>query len=119
MKKLATIMLAMVLLIGLLRCSNQKQITNSKSQTEKIDVREAVWNQLTPKEKKQVRTWQDSKIEKVFLDEGSAIFCDKSYIGKEVYLIEFKVTDKTAPQSILVKYASMDNHKLIGFGPTS
>lgn len=40
---------------------------------------------------------------------------DKSYIGKEVYLVDFPTQSKSIPNNMVV-YLSIDNNKLLGYG---
>ena len=41
------------------------------------------------------------------------IINDKSYIGKEVYLIDFPTKSISVP---IIVYASLDDYKIIGYG---
>lgn len=80
------------------------------------DVREIAYNQLTSKDKERiVGTWKDSKLSKITLKEGMENINDKSYIGKEAYLVDFPTKSKSKPNNMIV-YMSIDNHKLIGYG---
>lgn len=81
-----------------------------------LDVRQVVWEQLTPKDKERVEgNWQASKSSKITLTENMGNLNDKSYIGKEVYLIDFQTKSIPAPNNIIV-YASLDEYKVIGYG---
>lgn len=54
-------------------------------------------------------------MKKVFLLMISLIISDKTYIGREVYFIDFPTELKRMSNKIVV-YLSVDTHKLIGYG---
>lgn len=82
----------------------------------KLDVREIVWNQLISKDNSMEGNWQDGKLSRITLYRDAGIIInDKSYIGKEVYFIDFKTKSLRIPNNIIV-YVSMDNNKIIGYG---
>lgn len=120
MKKIILIIFSLVLFIGLLACSNQKE-SNSIKESNNVtvkeqDVREVIWYQLTSKDKERIKgTWQDSELRKITLNENMGIINYKSYIGKEVYLIDFPTKNISMPNNMIV-YASLDDYKLIGYG---
>lgn len=114
MKKIVSLVLSIVLLVGLIGCSSQKQTSNT--QLKESDVREAVWNQLTSGDKAQIKgSWQDSKVSKIVLKENMGKIKDKSFVGKEVYIVDFTTNSVAIPNNMAV-YASMDDYKLIGYG---
>ena len=79
------------------------------------DVRQVVWEQLTPEDKERVQgNWQSSKSNKIILTESMGNINDKSYIGKEVYLIDFKT--KSISISNMIVFASLDNYIIVGYG---
>jgi len=49
------------------------------------------------------------------LTESMGIINDKSYIGKEVYLIDFQTKNMSMPNNMLV-YAALDDYKIVGYG---
>ena len=124
MKKNILIILSVILLItiGLLYCSNQgkEKIINDNSQsnieeTAQNDPKEVVWRQLPTKQKDRIDgSWQDGKVSKITLNENSMMSpaIDKSYIGKEVYLIEFPTKDING----MPIYADINNLNIIGYG---
>jgi hypothetical protein len=59
--------------------------------------------------------WRDAKLSTISLSEPMGIINDKSYIGKEVYLVDFPTKSKSKPNN-MVLYISKDTHKLIGVG---
>ncbi|MFL0266781.1 hypothetical protein [Candidatus Clostridium radicumherbarum] len=94
--------------------ANVKQPSNVTDK--KQDVREVVWNQLNAQEKEHIKgTWNDFKVSKITLTENMGRISDKSYIGKEVYLIDFTIDSMAIPNNRIV-YASLDDYKLIGYG---
>lgn len=120
MKKNILIILSLFIFIGLLACSNQKKSNNIKDSNnvtvKELDVREIVWNQLTSKDKKQIKgTWKDSELRKITLNENMGIINDESYIGKEVYIIDLPTKSLSEPCNMIV-YASLDDYKIIGYG---
>lgn len=91
-------------------------ITSNPNREIEEDIREIAYKQLTVSDKdKIVGSWQDAKSYKITLKEGMGIISDKSYIGKEVYLIDFQIKTKTLPNNMIV-YLSIDNYKLLGYG---
>lgn len=91
--------------------STQNDLSSSEQ-----DIREIAFNQLTSEAKKSIKgTWQDGKLSKIILKEGMGNITDKSYIGKEVYIIDFPIEMHLTINEISV-YIGMDNYKLIGYG---
>lgn len=89
---------------------------NIKQSAKGKDVREITFNQLSPKDKNGVfGTWENSKLSKIILKENMGNINDKSYIGKEVYIIDIPTRSISIPNNMIV-YVSIDNHKLLGYG---
>lgn len=124
MKKINLLIISSVLSLGLFTaCSSPKEvniITNKEpisTTVKEQDIREVAYNQLTSKDKERLlETWKDSKLSKITLHESMGRINNSSYIGKEVYLIDFQT--KGGVQSNMVVYLGMDNNKLIGYGYT-
>jgi fructose-specific component phosphotransferase system IIB-like protein len=125
LKKFFSIILTSVLLSFVL-CGCQKesskevvksQVTNSKSNNKQaLDVREAVWNQLTKKEKVHiVGTWKEASVQKIILRKSMGIINDKKFIGREVFIIDYPSNDNASIGGIVV-YADIKSHQLIGYG---
>jgi len=123
MKKIILPIISSVLSLWLFTaCSSPKEaniITNKEPISKTVkeqDIRELTYNQLTSKDKQRaLETWKDSKLSKITLHEGMGKINNISYIGKEVYLIDFPIKSNSMPTNMIV-YLSMDNHKLIGYG---
>jgi hypothetical protein len=128
MKKSGIVFATLVLAFVLSGCSTQKESNNVKeipksdvtlqeqSNITKRDVREVVWDQLTSKDKERVEgNWQASKSNKMILTESMGIINDKSYIGKEVYLVDFQTKSISIPNNMIV-YASLYDYKIVGYG---
>lgn len=123
MKKITLLITSLLLILVLFTvCSSSKEKINVNSE-EKIsikvqgkDVREMAFNQLTQNDKKRISgNWKDGKLSKVTLKEGMGSISDKSYIGKEVYLIDFPTKSISKPNNMIV-YLGTDSSKLIGYG---
>lgn len=129
MKKVAISFITAVLMLGLIACSNQKdQAVNNdqniiktneqdkKTNAEK-DVREVVWGQLSSEQKEWIDgTWEDGKVSKIILNENVlSQVNDKSYEGKEVYLVDFPAKNKSKPNNMIV-YADIITFDYIGNG---
>ncbi|MCM3710949.1 hypothetical protein [Sporosarcina luteola] len=130
MKKTVLFILSFCLLLGLFACSDQiKQAKNSDDQNnvsnkERVnkdknenDVRKIIWEQLSAKQKEWIDgTWKDGKVSKVTLNEYMITeIDDKSYEGKEVYLIDFPTKNKGTPNNVII-YADVNTFKYIGNG---
>ena len=127
LKKITLSILSVVLLLGLIACSNQngqdndQSVVNSNEQGDKVvkkdDVREIVWKQLSSEQKEWIDgTWTDGKVSKITLNENMMTQVDsKSYEGKEVYLIDFPTKNKSIPNNMIV-YADIDTFDYIGNG---
>ena len=71
---------------------------------------------LVSNDKKRISgTWKDSKFSKITLHKGMGKINNISYIGKEVYLIDFSTKGSSMPSNVIV-YLAIDNNKLIGYG---
>jgi hypothetical protein len=80
------------------------------------DIRQLAYEQLTSESKEEIKgTWRDGNLSTVTLNEQMGIIDDKSYIGKEVYLVDFTTKRKGIPNNVIY-YISKDTHKLIGVG---
>ena len=122
MKKIIFLVTLSVLFVGFITCSSQAKLNSTtKNQsasktTKEKNIREIAYNQLTAEDKERIAgTWQNSKCSKITLREGMGNINDKSYIGQEVYLIDFPTKSKSLPNNMIV-YIGMHNYKLIGYG---
>ncbi|APH04964.1 hypothetical protein [Bacillus weihaiensis] len=118
-----------VFMLGLIACSNQtdqvenndQKVVNSNEQDKKIhvnkDVREVVWGQLSSEQKERIDgTWEFGKVSKIILNEDMmSLINDKTYDGKEVYLIDFPTKNKFIPNNMIV-YADLKTFDYIGSG---
>ncbi|XQY90011.1 hypothetical protein ACNRWW_10650 [Metabacillus sp. HB246100] len=118
-----------VFMLGLIACSNQtdqvenndQKVVNSNEQDKKIhvnkDVREVVWGQLSSEQKERIDgTWEFGKVSKIILNEDMmSLINDKTYDGKEVYLIDFPTKNKFIPNNMIV-YAELKTFDYIGSG---
>lgn len=104
--------LFLVLVTGCSTIKETKNVTNieqTRTTVKEQDVREAAYNQLTSVDKERIAgTWKDSKLSKITLEENMGNINDKSYIGKEVYLVDFPTKSKSLPNNMIV-YLSMDS----------
>jgi hypothetical protein len=127
-KKITLYIISAVLLLGLIACSNQngrgnndQSVVNNNEQSNKVvkkdDVREIVWKQLSSEQKEWIDgTWTDGKVSKITLNENMMTQVDdKSYEGKEVYLIDFPTKSKSIPDNMIV-YADTNTFDYIGNG---
>ncbi|WP_028401006.1 hypothetical protein [Ectobacillus panaciterrae] len=96
--------------------AEQTQAQNKKVRTEQ-DVMEAVFNQLSQENKERiVGTWKDATVSKTVLKESMiGSNADKSYVGKEVYLVNFTTNEKQKPNNIVV-FADTRTFQLVGYG---
>ncbi|WP_051317181.1 hypothetical protein [Ectobacillus panaciterrae] len=121
MKKGVLFAVLAVLMLGIVACATSSTSTASVSQNnETKDVREAIWNQLSSRDKERIAgTWKDATVSTVTLTKQTAKHpsTDKSYIGKEVYMVDFKIKKIQCPNNIAF-YADKKTFKLIGMGIT-
>lgn len=120
MKKFNFLIFLSVLIFGLMACTNQKTNVNTISQeansTVNKDVREKVWEQLKPSQKELIKgTWSDAKVTKITLKSSMGKIEDASYIGKEVYLVDFPRNTKGIQGGFGV-YADIKSGKIVGYG---
>lgn len=81
------------------------------------DIKAMAFDQLYEKYKYSIGDSADGKVSKVVLKETMGNISDKSYFGKEVYLVEFPIKNGGAQKSVIV-YRNLDNYRLIGYGFT-
>ena len=81
------------------------------------DVREAVWEQLPAEQKDRIDGgWKDAKVSKTILNGSGWIGVkDKSYEGKEVYVVDFPTKSRAIPNNMIV-FADVDTLEFIGYG---
>lgn len=125
MKKVIITIISIVVIflgVGAVYYFNQTEnsANNTKNTTEQVpeqDVREAVWEQLSQTQQDSVEgTWEDFKVSKITLNENMmSQVDDKSYEGKEVYLIDIPISSLSVPNSRVV-YADIDTYDYIGDG---
>jgi hypothetical protein len=93
---------------------NSKEVQSIETKT--LDVRETVWNRLTEEHKMQIHgTWKDATVYQRVLRDNMGYNLDKTFIGKEVYIIEYPSNDNPTIGGIVV-YADVKSHQLIGYG---
>lgn len=129
MKKNFLIILVLVIIItitiiAIVAFLNKKSPVNSTDKrvagavVKERDAREVVLSQLEADDIQKIKgTWQDAKLTKVILKEEMGNINDLSYIGQEVYLVDFPTEINWVPGNMLV-YASLDKYTIIGYGIT-
>ncbi|MEY8345762.1 hypothetical protein [Niallia circulans] len=130
MKKTVLFIISTCHLFGLFACSNQnkqaddhddqKIVSNNEQVNEKKnkkDVRQVVWEQLSLEQKELIDcTWKNGKVSKITLNDNMMTQVEaKSYVGKEVYLIDFPTKNKSIPNNIII-YADLITFDYIGNG---
>nr|WP_328701165.1 hypothetical protein [Aquibacillus kalidii] len=129
LKKAVLFILSSCLLLALLACSSEnKQVSNNDEQNvvrnelitedeNERDVREVVYNQLSSEQKEWIDgNWKDGKVSKITLTKNMITQLDeKSYEGKEVYIIDFPTKSKSIPNNMIV-YADVNTFDYIGNG---
>lgn len=124
LKKFTLIVLSIFLLSILNGCQqqasneNKQQNVNEEKGNEILtsNVREAVWNQLTENDKKHIKgIGKDATVRKIVLRETMGIIKDKSYIGKQVYIVDFPANDNPTLGGVAA-YADLKSYQLIGYG---
>lgn len=115
MKKVISFLVLALISIYLVTCSKGNQQIKKEATTNEII--EIVYNQL-PKELKDTIDFdlEKIKIDKYILKDGTGVIYDKSYIGKEVYDIEFIIKDKSVMPENRIVIATLDDYKVIGYG---
>lgn len=116
MKKIILLSLLTTFLLSLIACTNQNMQNIDSNVLTKEDVREAVWNQLLKEDKERFDgTWEDATVSKIILNKNMmGLIDDKTYEGKEVYLIDFVLNDNSINNMIF--YADVKTFALIGHG---
>jgi hypothetical protein len=121
-KKFTLIILSSVLLSFLLSGCQQQESKEqnvkeaNSNETQSLDVRQVVWNQLTNNDKKHIKgTWKDATVRKIVLKETMGNIKDNSYIGKQVYIVDYPSNDNPSLGGVAV-YADEKSFKLIGYG---
>ncbi|SHI99705.1 hypothetical protein SAMN05444401_2029 [Clostridium amylolyticum] len=116
---IVSLVISLVLITGCSAVKNTNVISNKEQANFTVkeqDIRELAYNQLTSGDKERIaRTWKDSKLSKITLREGMGNITDKSYMGKEVYLVDFPTESNSIPNNMIV-YLSIDSNKLLGYG---
>ncbi len=116
---IVSLVISLVLITGCSAVKNTNVISNKEQANFTVkeqDIRELAYNQLTSGNKERIAgTWKDSKLSKITLREGMGNITDKSYLGKEVYLVDFPTESNSIPNNMIV-YLSIDSNKLLGYG---
>ena len=122
MKKLLLGLFVPVLLFGLTACRIPDKAPEGKESTvtgavvPEVDIRKTVYDQMEPKDRDRMReSWQDAKVTSIILTEGMAVKSDPSYIGKEVFVVDFRVRTMAIPDNMIF-YASKSDGKIVGIG---
>jgi hypothetical protein len=134
MKKINLLIMLSVLLLGLIACSNQKnseekhnpnattevskgknkEITNENATNK--DVREKVWEQLKENDKDRIKgSWSDGTLTKITLKNSMGKIENTSFIGKEVYAVDFPTKSESIPNNMIV-FAEINSGKIVGYG---
>lgn len=122
MKKLLMCMMVPVLLLGLAACRAQEKsavmngnvlVGDAGSGT---DIRKLVYDQMDSKDRDRMREgWEEATVVSIVLTKGMAALSDPAFIGKEVFLVDFKVKTMSIPDN-MVFYASKSDGRIIGIG---
>lgn len=116
---IVSLVISLVLITGCSAVKNTNVISNKEQAdftVKEQDIRELAYNQLTSDDKERIAgTWKDSKLSKITLREGMGNITDKSYMRKEVYLVDFPIKSNSIPNNMIV-YLSIDSNKLLGYG---
>ena len=94
--------------------NNSTSTTTTDSPEEKKDVRQAVWEQLSPELQGQT-DWKQGTLSKIVYKEGMGTVEDSSYVGKEVYVVDFPTDRKAVPNNVVI-YADTTTYRQIGSG---
>lgn len=115
MKKAVCFLILAIILVYLFGCSRDNQQVKKEATLDEII--EIVYNQL-PKDEKEIIDFdlEKTKINKYTLKEGSGVIYDKSYIGKEIYYIEFIIKEEGVFPNNRIVFATLDDYKVIGYG---
>ena len=124
MKKIISFLILCVISVGLIGCSkDNKTVDNllSNKQVEKQviynEIAKTVYNQLPKEQKEEINLdYKQIDIDKTILKENMGNISDKSYIEKEVYVINFTIKDKNTKPNNRIVYATLDENKVIGYG---
>ena len=123
MKKIISFLILCVISVGLIGCSkDNKTVDNllSNKQVEKQviynEIAKTVYNQLPKEQKEEINLdYKQIDIDKTILKENMGNISDKSYIEKEVYVINFTIKDKNTKPNNRIVYATLDENKVIGY----
>lgn len=120
MKKIISFLILCIVSVGLIGCSEDNQTVNDSLQNKEVtnnEIIEIVYNKL-PKELKETINFdlKEIKINKLILNEGIGNITDTSYIGKEVYDIEFTIKNTSTLPNNRIVFATLEDYKLIGYG---
>jgi hypothetical protein len=129
LKKFKLLTIISVLSLGIFACSNQSEQVSSEHENagfkeEKVikstgDVREVVWYQLSLEDKERIDgEWEEAKVSTITLKEHMMNFSEETltYVGKEVFLVDFPTTDKNVKPNNIAVYADMETFNFIGYG---
>jgi hypothetical protein len=104
-----SILLVALLVFSLAGCEQPAERTARTLELsfEQMDIKEAVWKQLTRIQKEQINgKWENAKVSIIKLGESE---------GTEAYQLLFPKKNVFKPENIIV-YADHDSHQIIGFG---
>ena len=124
MKKVIYFLILCIISVGVIGCSKQNRAVNNslpnvqvKKQATSNEIIQIVYNQLPKKLKETIDfDLKEIKINKVILKSGMGKIDDKSYIGKEIYDIEFTIKDKYVRPNNRIVFATLNDYQIIGYG---
>lgn len=122
MKKQVLGMLIAVLVIGLPSCGLRgkpeegKQSALTGAVVPEVDIRKTVYDQMEQKDRDRMKEgWEEAEVTSLILTEGMAAMSDPAYIGKDVFLVDFRVKTMAIPDNMIF-YASKPDGRIIGIG---
>jgi hypothetical protein len=59
--------------------------------------------------------WEDASVQKIILRDTMGIIKDKTFIGKEVFIVDYPSNDNPTLGGITA-FADIRSHQIIGFG---
>lgn len=115
MKKVISFLILAIISANLVGCYKDNQ--QVKKEATPNEIIEIIYNQLSKEEKETIDfDLEKTKINKSILKEGIGDIYDKSYIGKEVYNIEFTLKAKNVKPNNRIVFATLGDYKVIGYG---
>lgn len=119
MKKILSILMSFCIVFSLISCAKQNIPENNKTNEKLISKEnlEKIYNELPENIKKEIDfNYDNIDVSNVILEKDMGFISDNTYLGKEVYKVNFVIRDKNIQPNERIVFVTTEEFNYIGEG---